>query len=338
MKGVPLRTGTILLTLLCFAEALQATERLFYKELNFLGGYSHVDKWTGMSGPLKNSAGFEDYRKFSNDYGDYLTTDLQVRLAYDDKEPMKDAWALEIHNAWLESRGAGGRKYLVGHFDPAFGLEPTVDTHATLFQTLAEQDIGFNKDWGGAVKGIAPAFDYQMALQLGSGMSLRRQDGSYLATARAGSPAGGNLQYGLSLLLGRVLETEGMGTFPRNELLSQEAVVMNRGGADAQVLFGPFLLKGEAAYGTNGGTHVLGYLGELDITIPRFQDWELEVQYKSWINDLDKGGTDDSMAGVGASYKLNKDFTLRAAYLRDVHRWMGEKDEKLLLQAYYFGR
>ncbi len=82
--------------------ALFADQSLFYKEFNLIGGYSRQDEWIGESDALKNSIGFEDYRKFSGDYGDFLTTDLQLRIAYDSSESTDDAWAVEVHNAWAE--------------------------------------------------------------------------------------------------------------------------------------------------------------------------------------------------------------------------------------------
>jgi hypothetical protein len=316
---------------------IEASQHLFYREVNLIGGYSDNDKWIGQNDPLSNSVGFEDYRKLSNDYGDYLTTDLQVRLAYDPTVSSDDAWAIQIHNAWAELKGWGSEKYLGGHFDPAYGLESVVDTHSTIFQTLAMQDIGFNKDWGVAVKGMAPAFDYEAALQLGSGMSIRREDGSYLATARAASPVG-NKQFGVSVLMGRVLDSMGMSTFPRNDLVSDGSVQKKRIGADTQILFGPALVKAEASFGKNDSTQVMGYLGELNYTIPKHQTWEIECQYKSWINDLDRGGSDDSTLSLGATNKVREDITLRTAYIKDLHLMNGDEDEKILLQLYYYAQ
>ena len=113
-----------------------ANESLFYKEVNLIGGYSDRDHWVGKSNDLTNSIGFEDYRKFSNAYGDFLTTDLQVRLAYDSTRNAHNAWGIQIHNAWLLYKMNYAAKLRIGHFDPAFGLEPLLDTHGTILQTL----------------------------------------------------------------------------------------------------------------------------------------------------------------------------------------------------------
>jgi hypothetical protein len=121
---------------LFFCDRAFASDILFYKELNLIGGYSNKDKWVGKSETLSNSIGFESYGKFSSDYGDYLTTDLQVRGAYDSSEPFSDAVSCEIHNAWAEYRASDEVKIKAGHFAPAFGLEPIVDYHSTILHSL----------------------------------------------------------------------------------------------------------------------------------------------------------------------------------------------------------
>ena len=175
-------------------------ESLFYKEVNLIGGYSSRQHWIGRSSELVNSVGFEDYRKFSGDYGDYLTTDLQVRIGYDSLMNSKHAWGLQIHNAWALYKFNYAAKLRLGHFTPAFGLEPQLDTHGTILQTLMSKDINFKKDWGVGFEGSLSKLDYKTALQIGSGMPIYRQDGSYLFTARVGTPTAQSLQFGLSFL------------------------------------------------------------------------------------------------------------------------------------------
>ena len=79
------------ITITLFQEIIQAEE--FYKEALMIGGYSDKDQWVGKKNMmLKNSVGFEYYKKFSNEYGDFLTLDLQIRTAYDSKEDSQDAF------------------------------------------------------------------------------------------------------------------------------------------------------------------------------------------------------------------------------------------------------
>lgn len=326
-----------LLINISLAKGVLAEQSFFYKEINLIGGYSNREKWVGKSPSLKNSVGFEYYRKFSNEYGDYLTTDSQLRLAYDSSESCDDAWGVEIHNAWVEYKLGYGYNLKFGHFDPAFGLEPILDTHGTLLQTLAMKNIGFKKDWGLSLRGAMPTFDYEIAAQLGSGMSIHRKDGSFLLSSRIGTPTYKALQYGVSLLYGEVLKTEGMSTFPRNELISNKAISKRRVGIDSQYLFGPYLFKGEIAYGKDDDEEVLGYLFETNYTLPNYQNWQLETQFASWINDLGKNTPDDSTLTLGVSYKVSADITLRANYIHDFNLASGGEDDKFLVQFYYYG-
>jgi phosphate-selective porin len=305
--------------------------------MNLIGGYSSRDRWIDKNGMMNSSLGFEFYRKFYADYGDFLTVDLQMRAAYDSKKNSRDAWGLEMHNAWFEYKLSQYAKIRGGHFDPSFGLEPVVDTHSTLLQTLAEQDIGFNKDWGVQMRGSFPKFDYEASLQLGSGMSIRRQDDSYLAALRIGTPQGRNLQGGFSILSGRTLETEGMRTFPKNKLLSGDAVNKKRVGLDGQYVYGPFLFKEEFAYGQNDKKDVLGYLTEIDYTLPSHQNLEFQLQYKSWINDIHLASSDDSTLTFGATYKLSQSTTLRAAFSHDFGMMYTKPEDRFVLQLYFLG-
>jgi len=315
-----------------------ANDSLFYKEVNLVGGYSDRDHWVGKSSELVNSIGFEDYRKFSNDYGDYLTTDLQMRFGYDSMKNSEDAWGVEIHNAWLLYKIDYDKKLRLGHFDPAFGLEPQLDTHGTLLQTLAMRDIGFKKDWGVGLEGSLSRFDYKTALQLGSGMSIYRKDESFLLTSRIGSPQTENFQYGLSFLYGNVLNPAGMRTWPRDGLKSNKAVLKKRVGLDSQYLFGPYLFKGEIAYGADDHDDVLGYLGEIDYTLPKYQNLELELQFQSWINDIGNSSSDDSTLTLGVSYKLSQNTNLRAAFSHDFNMATQKEDDMIVIQYYFFGR
>lgn len=324
--------------LLLLTGNTMASDFLFYKELNFLGAYSKQKGWTGESGVLSNFAGFEHFAKFSSDYGDYLTTDIQARLAYDTSERFEDAWSIELHNAWAEYRANDAVKVKVGHFEPAFGLEQVIDVHSTILQTLAMDDIGYTRDWGVGLRGVMPQFDYWIALQLGSGMSIRRIDSSYAVSARVGTPAGSDFQYGISGLIGNILETEGMSTFPKNHLLSNEAVLKERVGFDCQYNWNSFLLKAEAAYGINDNNNVIGYLTEIDYTPPKSQNWECEAQFKSFINDLGRSGTDNSTLSVGLTYKLSQTVTLRAAFIHDINQYQQERDTQFVVQFYYYGK
>jgi len=322
-------------------DAASASDFLFYKEVNAIGGYSNKQKWIGRAEELSNSVGFEHYGKFSSTHGDFLTTDLQVRFAYDSSENSTNAWSAEIHNAWVEYRASPELKISGGHFAPAFGLEPIVDVHSDIMQTLAMQDIGFTRDWGGEIRGSFPAFDYRAALQIGSGMSIRRIDSSFLITVRIGTPQTEDFQYGISGMIGNVIETSGMSTFPKNHLLSDRTVFKERIGFDMQYNFwSSFLFKGETAYGINDNDNVMGYMTEVDFIAPKSQNWTVATQFKSWFNDMKMPQSDDTTFSLGLTYKLSQTTKISAVFIHDLnmHSSSEGRDTKVLLQFYYYGK
>jgi len=308
----------------------------FYKEAIIIGGYSDNDKWLGKKGGLKNSVGFEYYRKFSNDYGDFLTLDIQMRMAYDSKEDSQDAFGVEIHNAWLEYKLGLGKSIRLGHFDPAFGLEPVLDTHGTLLQTLASKNIGFKKDWGIAYKGLLGDYDYEIATQIGSGMGIRRKDGSFLLTGRISTPQTREFQYGISFLYGQTLESRQSWTIPAPELVSGKSVRKKRIGIDLQCPFGPFDFKGEIAGGDNDGTTVGGALAELGYTVPDLQSLRIKMQGYYWSNHW--GGRDSGHLTLSPvlEYKMTSSLTLRLGYFHDIQASDGDEDKQILLQLYHY--
>ncbi len=310
----------------------------FYKEVNLIGGYSHEDDWMSeKGGMIKNSVGCEWYKKFANEYGDFLTANLQVRTSFDSREDSDDAWAIEIHNAWLEYKLGLGRFIRVGHFDPAFGLEPVLDTHGTLLQTLASYSVGYKKDWGVNYKGMVGAFDYDCALQLGSGMSIRHKDNSFLLTGRIGTPPGKDVQYGLSFLYGRVLTSRQMRTIPVPDLATEDASRKKQMSGDLQYTFGPFRFHGECAMGKDRHNTVGGALGQIEYTLPRYQNILVKTQGHYWSHNWRENDARDIQIASVLEYKATSFLTFRLGCFHDLYRRTGKEDTQILLQLYYFG-
>lgn len=308
----------------------------FYKEAVIIGGYSDNEQWVGKKGDMKNSVGFEYYKKFSNEYGDFLTLDLQVRTAYDSKEDSQDAFGVEIHNAWLEYKLDLGKSLRLGHFDPAFGLEPVLDTHGTLLQTLAHKNIGFKKDWGLAYKGLLRDYDYQFAAQLGSGTGIRRKDGSFLFTGRISTPQTRDTQLGISFLYGQTLASERSWTIPAPDLISDESTRKKRIGIDFQCPLGLLDFKAEMAAGDNEGRTVAGGLAELGYTVPEQQNLKFKMQTIYWSDDWEEKNARDLTLSPVIEYKISSTTTIRLGYFHDIYSSSNE-DRLVVLQFYYFG-
>lgn len=326
-----------LLVLSC-AAAAQGIEEFFYKELNLIGGYSDNQGLIGKDKhELKNSVGFEYFRKFSDQYGDRLTLDLQMRFGYDGRQKHDDAWTVEIHNAWLEYKLGLGQALQIGHFDQAFGLEPVVDTHATLLQTLAMHSLGSKKDWGIGYKGSLGDFDFLFAAQLGSGMPLYWTDDSYLLTTRIATPMKDEKQLGLSLACGRTLNFKQSRTIPVPDLMDDKSTQRKLIGLDYQTPIGPFGFKGEIATGDKDGTTVAGGLTEFSYTLPDNQNITFKLQTSYWADSWgDSSKTDATIAPV-LTYKINNEWSVSTGYFHDLDA-MEKKDRMIIFQLYYYGK
>jgi len=332
-------TFIVLLNFIVLAYNAYGETDIFRTEANLLGGYSSEDRWIGeREMVLKNSVGFEYFKKFASDYGDRLTLDLQMRAAYNTQETSDDAWGIEVHNAWLEYKLGLGSALRFGHFDPAFGLEATVDTHATLLQTLAMLNVGFKKDWGIAYTGYAGPFDYEISATLGSGMSLRHKDDSYLLAGRMTQRLDNNFTYGFSLLYGQVLKAVEMQTIPVPQLISEDATRKSRIGFDVIHSVGLLNFKAEAAFGWNDHTaETAGALLEAGFTHPRVQELGFKVQSRFWQDDLSRRGTRRWDIGTVAEYTPIAQCSVRLGFFHEFYAPRDAEDSTVLLQIYFYG-
>jgi len=313
-----------------------AEESSFYKELNLIGGYSELDGWVWEKGRIvKNSIGCEYFRKFVGEYGDFLTCDIQARMSYDSSADADDAWGFEVHNAWLEYKLALGKNVRFGHFAPAFGLEPQVDTHGTLFQTLAPLDLGFKKDWGIGYRGMLGRFDCEAAAQIGSGMGIEHKDGSFLASTRIGTPQGQDFQYGCSVLYGEVLFAEMTRTIPYPNY-ADDATLKKRIGADAQYFIGSYLFRGEATFGRNESNDVFGALLQMDYTVQSLQNMVIRTQGRYWSDDPGESERTLATLGLVVSYNILPPLTARLGVFYDFEKPDEKDDTSIFLQLYYY--
>jgi len=309
----------------------------FYKEAIVIGGYDDNQQWIGGgSTGIKNSVGIEYFNKFSNEYGDYLTADLQLRSGYDFFEDGKDAFGVEFHNAYLEYKLGLGESVRLGHFDPALGLEPVLDTHGTLLQTLASKSIGFKKDWGIAYRSFLGNFDYEIAAQLGSGMTIRNHDNNFLLSTRIGNPETEEFRYGFSFLYGQTLMSEQSWTIPAPDLVAEATIRKTRFALDVRFPLGSCDFLGEIEAGDNEGTTVGGALAELIYPAAQWENLVLKLQGKYWSNDWDNDDYRDLTIAPVIEYKLDSTKTLRLGYFHDLYS-PAQKNWQVLLQFYYYG-
>ncbi len=321
---------------LMFYAVADNTQESFYKEFMAIGGYSDSENFLGKSPGLKNSVGFEYFRKFSNEYGDYATMDIQVRFAYDPSGNSNDAWGVEFHNAFFEYKLGLGEALRIGHFDAAFGLEPVLDTHGTLLQTLAFDNLGFKKDWGLAYKSMLGDFDYEVSATLGSGMSIRQKDDNFLLATRISGGEKAGFEYGLSLLYGQTLMTNESWTIPQGKLTSSDSVKRKRIGFDMRFTLGVYSVLSELIVGDHDGATVTGALLQLDYVLPDAQDITLKLQTKYWQNEINDKDTTDITISPVIQWQIGSKTTIRAGYSQDFYS-KDDQDRRIIMQLYHYG-
>lgn len=334
MNGTKFFIGAVVAAM-ALGAAAEVDRQTLYGEASLVGGYSTRDKGITESGNfLKNAAGLEYAGRASGEGSESLTWDIQARLSYDSREDGMGRFALELDDAWGEYSLDGERNIRFGHFAPCYGLEPSVDTHSTIFQTLQETDIGFKSDWGVGFRGFLESVDLAAALQAGSGMGLAHEDNSFLATTRLAGGYGEDFDCGISALFGNVLRSEPsrLISAPRYEDGSQR---MARIGADTQVTDGPWLIRAEGTFGRNSNDTVGGCLAELNYTIPQLSDVTLTTQGQIWSENMKYSDKNHVLAGLGASLKVLPEWTLRGAVLREERPDETGDDTRVVLQLYY---
>ncbi len=347
-------------------------QKLNERELLFKGGYLNNPQDDAHRRFFIAAAGFEHYSKLSNDFGDFLTQNVQLRFTWDFREEPKDAWAIEIHNAWAEFKLGLGKALRIGHFQPYFGLEVTEDTHGALFQTLMMQNVGFKHDWGLGYKTFIGPFDIRLGTQLGYGMSLPKYKENFLVTTRISTPEGRNTNFALSGLYGRVFSmahghsepSTGHGhgntnmmampmpkeskpmlvfdehvhrTFPYKE--PGDIVRKWRVGYDFSHFGGYLAIKNEAALGEDDGILVGAFMLQAEYPFSFLDDLVATYQVKVVSQDLSDKGMSYIPVTVGLSYKVLQYLNFQSAYEVTLLPFASEEVEnhKLIIQLYYFG-
>jgi len=313
--------------------ASASMESLSYFEANITGGYSSSLGWKTFSSQSmdvmqKTSAGFEDFRRFSGDAGDFLVTDLQCRLAYDNIDQTKPL-EFQVYNAYLRFKKIFfGSDLWAGHFKVPFGNAWLLDDHSHLLYSLQMQSLGFDRDWGAGVIGSTRIMDYALGVTLGSGMGAYAR-GNYLVSGRMGFGdfSSDNYSIGVSVAGGMALPVMGYSR------LSDTPVQVLAAALDATYLAGPFSLKVEIDYGTWSGIPSGGMWLRLGYVPPALQELSIELEPRLWFGDF--SAQPDAQAGLCVSYKFSQSVTARAAYFYKESLTEGEENSGVI-QLYLF--
>jgi len=323
------RVFAVLLGFLFFAVDLpSASSQIVNVEYQAVGGYS-----TGRDKAIfysmhqddsmqKPSVGFDGIRRFSTSGGDIGLAAVQFRVAVN-REGSR-AIEPQLYNAYFRAKTPAAYFWL-GHNRPAIGLASEWDTHAQLLQPLSMYGFGFDRDWG---VGLGRDMEWGAVVfswTTGSGMPLLLK-GNELASARV---SGGvlnrdNFTAGLSLTEGQTLSTMGyrlMDEFPRR---------YSTIGMDAAYLWDNFEQRLEFVNGEKNGHETWAFFWRMGVNLLEENRLKLELQpvyikegrerWKEW--------------GVGGTYLINSDFTVRAMHAyNDLLR-----DRRTVLQLYYYSK
>ena len=306
-------------------SAANAADSLLYLEAQGIAGYSSMDDaMTYHSGHKhdvmqKNGVGFDYIQKFSNDYGDFGSGALQMRLAWNDAD---DTAQVQVYNAYLKLKTSPVDVW-AGHNRVPFGLTAYWDTHADLLQPLSMHGFGFERDWGAGISRDFASGDFSAAITAGSGMALRTR-GNLVAVARAsyGVLPRDNYNIGASFMGGKTLDTMGytvMDDDPKDTLLFGVDFALNHYRVEH---------KAEFDFGRKNEITTAAVFYRIGYNLLKENRLKLEGQYV-WTK---QEGASADMPGFGVTYKVSSGLTARAMFQRD--REMN--DNLVVFQLYYY--
>ena len=334
-----------LLTLLIVttSAAYAAQSQLNY-ELNLLAGYDGDEAVFVVPGQ-RPGVGLEYFRVLAGEYGDVGRVDVQARLTADPNGRYESPYVLtpfggnddlpvpavqlELHNAYAHFKLNRGRSDVwAGHRDVAFGLEPTLDTHAAMLQTFAMDAAGFKKDWGLGAMGRFGKWDYRAAATLGSGMPVAGH-GNRMVAARLGilDPDVSGFGFGFSGLYGRVLPTMGLA------VTSDEPDGRALSGIDFTLLWGRFGIRADSAIGRVADAPSGGVWLRVSASVPSWHWLEAAVQGSAFYDDVDADSR-TVRAGAEVTAKYNAALTPGVAYMFTEDH--GAVSHAVFVHLYYF--
>jgi hypothetical protein len=321
----------LILSVLLFASfgvfTTNAANDLLYFEGQGIVGYSSMDngaiyhsghRYDAMQ---KNGVGFDYIKKFSREYGNIGTGALQMRLVWNNADNRPQ---LQVYNAYLKSKTSPVDVW-AGHNRIPFGLASYWDTHADLLQPLSMFGFGFDRDWGAGISKDFANGDFSTAITTGSGMRLETK-GSWLMTSRAsyGVLARDNYSVGASFMGGEILDTMGY------EVIDNNLKNILLGGIDLAYNHGRVEHKAEFNYGQKNDMSTAAAFYRMGFNFLEEYRLKIEGQY-TWTKQED---VSNISLGLGATYKINSDFTARA-----MCQWEQEmNNNRIIFQLYRYSR
>ncbi len=189
----------------------------------------------------------------------------------------------------------------IGHYEVAYGLEHAIDTNGTLRQYQQGKNLGIKSDWGVSLNKQIEKFEYEVGYSTGGNQNLNSNNGSFVYSARIGTPSDDIAIYVLSLYKSQLGTTE-----------------RERVGFDSRHYFGRHSVFFELSLGNNNDLDVRN--GLLEWKIVNNRETLLYYTQLSYLSSDDSAGnSDESMQGiVGIQYTPDTHWDISTQYSRDL--------------------
>ena len=257
--------------------------------------------------------GFDLYKVFSGDQGDFATLVLQgfaTRIDnvkpppffFDSPTDWEFIYRMFYLNVRLDPRGALNVK--VGHFENPFGLEALLDTNGTLRQVGTMRNLGVKADWGVTLNGVTQDFEYEIGLGRGSGNQWHANGSPFQVSGRVGTIREANSWVGISGFAGDLWRPGGI------------QLQRRRIGIDGGFHSGPWSVMGQVSGGSNDGNAVVNGFAELDWHAPD-DEWLLYGQLQAWT-ERDDGWNDNIIGVLGLEWAMDKHIVLSVQFIQNI--------------------
>jgi len=210
-------------------------------------------------------------------------------------------WTYRIFDFNYTRLSAKGVNFRLGHYEVPYGLEQTQTSNGTLRDYLSKTTVGIKADWGVALNGQLPNYEYEVSLSRGSGQTYRDLEENYLFAGRIGTPREDNLCVGASFMSGQL-------PLPMGGFIHKERV-----GIDAIWTLPIVTVLSEINFGKNAETDVASGMLEVNCTSSN----EQELAYVQFLG-TDTDGDDKYWATLGSLHHLGDGVSLSAQWKVDL--------------------
>jgi len=287
------------------------------------------------------ATGFDLHTVLTGSHGDLGTLVLQPYIVRRDDAPRipnhvegDDDWELELHQNWfnLTRWGRGRANVRVGHMLIPYGLEPAIDTHFTVRQLTAGQNLGAKMDWGVSLNGSVSGVEYEVAGLRGSGMEYVDKDENYSVAGRLATPSDQNHSVGVSIFVGEVIDPGGARRYASgggSSSTGADIVERVRLGVDATWIRESLTFLAEVSGGQDFEQEIANAFFEADWTSRDGQSM-VYIQTLMRAQNGSQKWDEDIRVGLGARLHLGHNLDIEVQIAKDLERYLGAQEDLAL--------